>query len=182
MTATIEEVRTHELTQFRWLPMGRSGGRHRAGFVSASGQVHVSLDSRYRSSRPALYCRSRSTENCLNEIDNVFDDSTQRPVRFGKPVEGLEAGEDVEHSYDVLGIDPTFWGALFDQPAHEHPQPHAAPVVSCRDDRPDLGVESCKSSEPPHGCTVDVPAAAEGCYEEPQSRHRVGGGERGRQR
>src|SRR5450759_4010562 len=44
MTATIEEVRTHELTQFRWLPMGRSGGRHRAGFVSASGQVHVSLD------------------------------------------------------------------------------------------------------------------------------------------
>ena len=45
MTATIEEVRTHELTQFRWLPMGRSGGRHRAGFVSASGQVHVSLDS-----------------------------------------------------------------------------------------------------------------------------------------
>src|SRR5450759_2140934 len=46
MTATIEEVRTHELTQFRWLPMGRSGGRHRAGFVSASGQVHVSLDTR----------------------------------------------------------------------------------------------------------------------------------------
>jgi len=44
MTATIEEVRTHELTQFRWLPMGRSGGRHRAGFVSASGQVHVSFD------------------------------------------------------------------------------------------------------------------------------------------
>ena len=54
MTATIEEVRTHELTQFRWLPMGRSGGRHRAGFVSASGQVHVSLDTVVRRLRAPL--------------------------------------------------------------------------------------------------------------------------------
>src|SRR5450759_185982 len=98
MTATIEEVRTHELTQFRWLPMGRSGGRHRAGFVSASGQVHVSLDKLFQKIPDIDFLQAHAMANdnfvivTLRGIGEMVGDKQSVAVRGITPHPELDFG------------------------------------------------------------------------------------------